>query len=423
MRSLLVSLFFIVAILGCGGSGSGGGAFKSLVIQPGNIAIKPGEEIQLTAVVDGAQSSVKWSIPAGSSGTITSGGAYRAPVASGTYPVKAELSSDASKFTIVNAVVDSKFIVKLSGAGNNLTVGTDGTLQLNSVVEGAASNAVIWSATSGTVNSVGLFTAPSTTGAVTITGMSVADPGKRSTLTLIIVPAIEFVSPSGRKFTVPDGKSSYKVRVSGQVSNNVTWSTNLGSIDTNGVLTAPSTPGGLVTVTATSKIDASKSVSVNVEVVSSLNVRYSFVGLGDILLELRWDKAPNHCRNLVSLVNQGFYDGIIAHRYEPGFVIQWGDPLTKTLPLSDPSIGTGGPGYSIDFEPNDLIHNRYVLAMARSSSLNSGGSQIYITLQPQPSLDGNYVVFGSVIDGTSVVDQLRRGAVISSAVVELPITL
>ncbi|MER3496784.1 MAG: peptidylprolyl isomerase, partial [Armatimonadota bacterium] len=97
-------------------------------------------------------------------------------------------------------------------------------------------------------------------------------------------------------------------------------------------------------------------------------------GRGEIIVALHPSEAPNTCANFVSLINESFYDGIIFHRYEPGFVVQGGDPLTKTLPLTDPSIGTGGPGYTIPFESNNLRNEKYSLAMARAQDLNSGGS-------------------------------------------------
>jgi cyclophilin family peptidyl-prolyl cis-trans isomerase len=174
-----------------------------------------------------------------------------------------------------------------------------------------------------------------------------------------------------------------------------------------------------VTVTGTLASDSTKSVSTEVNVQANLNVRFKFSTAGDIVFSLRPDKAPRHCANLVSLVNEKFYEGIKLHRREANFVVQWGCPFTKTLPLTDPSIGTGGPGYTINFEANDLKHLKYSLGMARSSSLDSAGSQIYVCLADLPSLDGNYVVFGDVIQGQSAVDAIAIGDTITSAQVEL----
>ena len=157
-------------------------------------------------------------------------------------------------------------------------------------------------------------------------------------------------------------------------------------------------------------------------------------GKGDVTLELDAAKAPKTVANFVKLADAGFYDGLRVHRVEAGFVVQAGDPLTKGLsakgllavlarrqsgaPRSDdPAIGTGGPGWSIPFERNDLVHDRGVIAMARSQDPDSAGSQFYITLAPANFLDGDYVVFGKVVSGMDVVDTLAVGDEIVSATV------
>jgi cyclophilin family peptidyl-prolyl cis-trans isomerase len=155
---------------------------------------------------------------------------------------------------------------------------------------------------------------------------------------------------------------------------------------------------------------------------------------GSITIELDAAKAPKTVANFVKLVSMGFYDGLRVHRVEAGFVVQAGDPLTKGLsgpelkaildrrqagaPKStDPAIGTGGPGWTIPFEKNDLLHDRGVIAMARSQDPDSAGSQFYITLGPAHFLDGSYVVFGKVTQGMDVVDRLAVGDKIVSATV------
>ena len=94
---------------------------------------------------------------------------------------------------------------------------------------------------------------------------------------------------------------------------------------------------------------------------------------------------------------------------EPKFVVQGGDPLSKTLPAGDPKLGTGGPGYRVKAEFNKQKHVRGVLAMARSEDPDSAGSQFYITLAPAHFLDGKYTVFGQVTSGMEVVDEIKRG--------------
>ena len=96
--------------------------------------------------------------------------------------------------------------------------------------------------------------------------------------------------------------------------------------------------------------------------------------LGNIELEFLEDIAPGHTQNFKDLANKGFYDGTIFHRVIPGFMIQGGDPNSKSEDRS--SHGTGGPGYTINAEFNDTPHDRGVLSMARSQDPNSAGSQL-----------------------------------------------
>src|SRR5712691_1205001 len=135
---------------------------------------------------------------------------------------------------------------------------------------------------------------------------------------------------------------------------------------------------------------------------------------GVITIEFFPADAPKTVENFVTLAMKGFYDGTTFHRVEPGFVVQGGDPLSKTLPAGDRRLGTGGPGYSIKAEFNKHKHDRGVLAMARSQDPDSAGSQFYITLGPAPFLDGKYTVFGRVTSGMNVVDGIRIGDKIKS---------
>jgi peptidyl-prolyl cis-trans isomerase B (cyclophilin B) len=124
--------------------------------------------------------------------------------------------------------------------------------------------------------------------------------------------------------------------------------------------------------------------------------------LGPIVLDLRPDKAPNHCRNIIGLVRSGFYDGLIFHRVINGFMIQGGCPQ---------GIGTGGPGYQIDAEFNDLPHEAGVLSMARSNDPHSAGSQFFICLGRHTHLDRNYTAFGKTADPASLEVVRQIGAV------------
>lgn len=119
--------------------------------------------------------------------------------------------------------------------------------------------------------------------------------------------------------------------------------------------------------------------------------------------ELYPEIAPNTVNNFISLINKGFYDGVIFHRVISGFMIQGGDPK---------GTGTGGPGYSIKGEfssngfKNDLKHDRGVLSMARTMAPNSAGSQFFIMHAEAPHLDGQYAAFGKLTEGFDVLDEI-----------------
>jgi len=138
---------------------------------------------------------------------------------------------------------------------------------------------------------------------------------------------------------------------------------------------------------------------------------------GEILFEMFEDEAPNTVANFVSLVDEGFYDGIVFHRVIPNFVIQAGDPLTKEDSKRS-QWGTGGPGYCIDCETkgNPKIHEPKVLSMAHAGP-NSGGSQFFVTHTSTPHLDGVHTVFGKVVTGEDVVDAIAQGDKIETATV------
>lgn len=129
---------------------------------------------------------------------------------------------------------------------------------------------------------------------------------------------------------------------------------------------------------------------------------------GDIMkAELYPQVAPNTVNNFISLVNKGFYDGLIFHRVINGFMIQGGDPE---------GTGMGGPGYGIKGEfaqngfANDLKHSAGVLSMARSMMPNSAGSQFFIMHKDAPHLDGAYAAFGKIIEGIDVVNKIAEVA-------------
>ena len=126
--------------------------------------------------------------------------------------------------------------------------------------------------------------------------------------------------------------------------------------------------------------------------------------LGNIELEFLVDKAPGHVKNFKELAEKGFYDGTIFHRVIPGFMIQGGDPNSKSDDRS--SHGTGGPGYTIKAEFSSTPHNRGVLSMARSQDPDSAGSQFFIVVKDSSFLDNQYTAFGHVTKGMDVVDKI-----------------
>ena len=115
--------------------------------------------------------------------------------------------------------------------------------------------------------------------------------------------------------------------------------------------------------------------------------------------------APNTVNNFISLIQKGYYDGVIFNRVIPGFMIQGGDPQ---------GTGTGGPGYCIPGEfshngfSNDLKHSKGVLSMARTMVPDSAGSQFFIMHETSPHLDGDYAAFGQVIEGLDVIDAIAN---------------
>lgn len=130
---------------------------------------------------------------------------------------------------------------------------------------------------------------------------------------------------------------------------------------------------------------------------------------GEIRLELFPADAPRHVDNFVTLARRGFYDGQRFHRVVPNFVVQIGDPKSKTTPLDDPAMGTGGPGYTVAAEFNAREFVRGVVGMARGPDPNSAGSQIFVMLGDGRSLNGQYTAFGRVVRGMDVVDRIKVG--------------
>jgi peptidyl-prolyl cis-trans isomerase B (cyclophilin B) len=125
---------------------------------------------------------------------------------------------------------------------------------------------------------------------------------------------------------------------------------------------------------------------------------------GNVEIRFFPDVAPKHVNNFIELAKKGFYDGTIFHRVIPGFMIQGGDPNSKSPDKSQ--HGMGGPGYMVKAEFNEKPHKRGTLSMARSGQPDSAGSQFFICVADAPFLDRQYTVFGEVVSGMEVVDKI-----------------
>jgi peptidyl-prolyl cis-trans isomerase B (cyclophilin B) len=130
---------------------------------------------------------------------------------------------------------------------------------------------------------------------------------------------------------------------------------------------------------------------------------------GKITIELFDKEAPGTVANFVKLIQEGFYNGLKFHRVIPDFVVQGGDPSGN---------GTGGPGYTIkcETEGNPHKHNRGSLSMAHRGK-DTGGSQFFLVLEPQPHLDGVHTVFGQTIDGYDIMDLIEQGDIMENVTV------
>ena len=128
---------------------------------------------------------------------------------------------------------------------------------------------------------------------------------------------------------------------------------------------------------------------------------------GKIVIEFFSQEAPDSVENFVKLSSSSFYDGTLFHRVIPGFMIQGGDPNTKSS--NRRSWGTGGPGYTVKAEFNSISHVRGIVSMARANDPDSAGSQFFIVVKDSKFLDGKYTIFGKVVSGIEFVDSIKRG--------------
>ena len=126
--------------------------------------------------------------------------------------------------------------------------------------------------------------------------------------------------------------------------------------------------------------------------------------LGTIVFKLFPDLAPETVRNFEKLAKDGFYNGTLFHRVIPGFMIQGGDPNTKSGNKS--TWGMGGPGYTVKAEFSSRSHHRGIVSMARAQDPNSAGSQFFIVTTDSTFLDRQYTAFGEVLEGMNIADKI-----------------
>jgi len=147
-------------------------------------------------------------------------------------------------------------------------------------------------------------------------------------------------------------------------------------------------------------IGAGTASAVDLSKLNKENILYLDLPTGRVVILMRPDKAPNTVARIKQLVRQGFYDGLVFHRVIAGFMAQTGDPLGN---------GTGGSGQPLKAEFNNLHHMRGAVSMARAGDPDSADSQFFIILKPTLYLDGQYTIWGRVIEGMEHVDAIKKG--------------
>src|ERR1051326_938823 len=130
------------------------------------------------------------------------------------------------------------------------------------------------------------------------------------------------------------------------------------------------------------------------------NTLYMDVPFGRVVIAMRPDLAPNTCAQIKALVRRGFYDGVVFHRVIDGFMAQTGGPT---------GTGMGGSGHKLRAEFSSAKHVRGTVSMARASDPNSADSQFFIMFAPNPSLDGQYTIWGEVTSGMEYIDKIKKG--------------
>lgn len=151
-----------------------------------------------------------------------------------------------------------------------------------------------------------------------------------------------------------------------------------------------------------------EAISFTTKIDADYEVSMEFENYGTVVLELDEDKAPETVKNFVSLVEEGFYDGLTLHRIMAGFMMQGGDPTGTGYSGSDKEIY--GEFAANGFFQNNLSHTRGAISMARSQNPDSASSQFFIVHENSEFLDGSYAAFGYVVKGMEIVDAICNDA-------------
>ena len=191
-----------------------------------------------------------------------------------------------------------------------------------------------------------------------------------------------------------------------------TITTDTATTDTTATVTETSTTTATDTVmpTATETTATTAPTTTQEKTMAQTHERVAelHTSAGQITIRFFPDVAPNHVKNFLDLAEKGFYNGTKFHRVIPGFMIQGGDPNTKS---GDPnSWGTGGSGTNIRAEFNKISHKRGIVSMARAADPNSASSQFFIVVKDSTFLDNQYTVFGQVTKGMEVADKIVNAA-------------
>ena len=243
----------------------------SVSISPKTANVKTGAKQQFTATVAGASNTaVTWSA---SGGTIDNNGLFTAGNVVGTFEVKAVSVADSTKFDIATVKISKN--ISISIKPDSATVFTNASKQFAATVVGKA---VTWSATGGTIDNSGLFTAGNTVGDFEVKASSVADPSKFVTaaVKVIVEPIVVSISSAVKEFYISN-EIQFKASVSGTANQGVSWSASSGSISSSGLYTAPSNVGSVI-ITAKWNADNSKTASITIQIKELKKARHEWLG-------------------------------------------------------------------------------------------------------------------------------------------------